>query len=73
MDEARIRVALREESEEFHHLEEKHHQYEEELKTIADKAFLSPEELVKKKDLKKHKLQVKDKIHQLMLDYQKGV
>ncbi len=71
MDEARVRAILREESEEFRHLEEKHHQYEGELAAIADKTFLSSEEVMRKKDLKKRKLQLKDKMHDLILDYQK--
>ena len=72
MDDVKIKAALRGESEEFRRMEEKHHQYEQELEAIANLTFLSPEQQIKKKELKKRKLQLKDKMYELMLNYQKG-
>ncbi len=71
MDDSKTRSLLHEENEEFRRLEEKHRQYEKELESIPDLAFLSPEQQLQKKELKKRKLQIKDKMHELMITYQK--
>lgn len=69
MDEAKVRAHLHENSEEFRRLEEKHHQYDEQLDAIADLAFLSPEDQIRKIELKKRKLRLKDRMYELMLDF----
>ena len=70
MDDDAIRASVHKENDEFRRVEEKHQQYEEELEAIADLAFLSPEKQLKKQELKKRKLQIKDQMHQIILDHQ---
>jgi uncharacterized protein YdcH (DUF465 family) len=52
-------------SDEYRQLEAQHHQYESRLGELADKAVLSDEEQVEEITLKKKKLQLKDRMHEL--------
>lgn len=52
-------------SDEYRQLEAQHHQYESRLGELADKAVLSDEEQVEVITLKKKKLQIKDRMHEI--------
>ncbi len=71
MNETEIKKYLRENNEEFHRLEQKHRQYKKQLAEIANNLFLTPEQQREKKDIKKLKLKVKDKLHQMVVDYRR--
>jgi uncharacterized protein len=50
---------------EYRQLEAQHHQYESRLGELAVKAVLSDEEQVEEITLKKKKLQIKDRMHEI--------
>jgi hypothetical protein len=71
MNEVQIKECLRKNDEEFRRLEQKHRQYEQQLEEISSHAFLTPEQQREKKDIKKLKLKVKDKMQQMIVNYRK--
>jgi uncharacterized protein YdcH (DUF465 family) len=52
--------------EEFHRLAEKHHQLEDRLHELTVKAYLSEPEQVEEVTLKKRKLQLKDRMEDIL-------
>jgi uncharacterized protein YdcH (DUF465 family) len=62
MDEQRIRDQLLVSDPDFRRLFEEHQRHESRLAELAAKPFLSPEESVQERELKKHKLALKDKM-----------
>ncbi len=58
--------ALVQGDEEFRQLEAQHHEYESRLGELAQKAFLSDAEQVEESTLKKKKLQLKDRMQQIV-------
>ena len=52
--------------EEYRQLEAQHHDYESRLGELADKAVLSDEEQVEETTLKKKKLQIKDRLQEMV-------
>ncbi|MCD6192019.1 MAG: hypothetical protein DRJ11_04190 [Candidatus Aminicenantes bacterium] len=73
MDEGRLKELLLAESEEFRRAYEEHRRLEEELKKLVQKEYLTPEEEVKEKQLKKRKLALKDQMYLMMEDYRKRI
>jgi len=71
MDEEQIKDVLRQSSKEFRWLEEKHRSYEKRLEELAELTFTTPEQEREKSELKKLKLQVKDKMQAMILNYRK--
>jgi uncharacterized protein YdcH (DUF465 family) len=69
MTEAQIKEHLRKNNDEFRRLEEKHHQYERQLEEISSHALLSPEQQREKKDIKKLKLKLKDKMQEMIIEF----
>jgi uncharacterized protein len=59
-------------SEEYRRLEEQHHEYEQRLMTLVDKIVLSDEEQLEEINLKKKKLQVKDRMQALARQVRTG-
>ena len=59
---ASLREKLLAHNEEFRRLDEQHHQYEARLSALTEKAVLSDEEQVEETNLKKKKLQLKDRM-----------
>jgi uncharacterized protein YdcH (DUF465 family) len=57
-----LREKLLAQNEEFRQLDEQHHQYEARLSALTDKAVLTDEEQVEETNLKKKKLQLKDRM-----------
>jgi len=52
--------------EEFHKLAAKHHELEDRLKELTAKQYLSAPEQLEEVDLKKHKLQIKDRMEDIL-------
>lgn len=73
MDESRLKELLLAENEEFRQAFEEHRRLEEELKKLVQKEYLTPEEEVKEKQLKKRKLALKDQMYLMMEDYRKRI
>ena len=67
-DATSLRDRLLTQSDEYRRLDEQHHEYESRLITLTGKAVLSDEEQVEETTLKKKKLQVKDRMEQMVRD-----
>ncbi|MFW6159815.1 MAG: DUF465 domain-containing protein [Acidobacteriota bacterium] len=72
MEEKRLKEILLKESDEFKKAYQEHQVYEKELEKLAQKDFLTPQEELKEKELKKKKLVLKDKMYILMSRYNKS-
>ena len=73
MGEEKVREHLRQTSEEFRRLEEKHQKYEQQLAEIESHTFLTPEQKREKQTIKKMKLQVKDKMQEIITSLHQSV
>ena len=73
MDEAKIKAHLLENDQEFRKAFDKHQKLEKKLYKFQDKNFLTEEEKVKEKQLKKKKLLLKDKMYFMMTEFKKPV
>jgi len=73
MEEEKFREHLRQTNEEFRRLEEKHHKYEQQLAEIESHTFLTPEQKREKQNLKKLKLQIKDKLQEIVTSLHQSV
>ncbi|HBH62904.1 MAG TPA: DUF465 domain-containing protein [Nitrospiraceae bacterium] len=71
-DEEIMRI-LRNENEEYKKLEEEHRRLDQSLDEMLKKKYLTPEEEVEKKKIQKQKLQYKDRMAQIIRDYNQGV
>lgn len=69
MKEAEIAKILRRESEEYRKLELDHKKLDQSLEEIKKKKYLTTEEEIKKKKIQKQKLQLKDRMAQLIRGY----
>jgi uncharacterized protein YdcH (DUF465 family) len=56
--------------EEFHSLADKHHQLEDRLRELTTRPYLSEPEQVEEVNLKKQKLQVKDRMEDILRRHQ---
>jgi uncharacterized protein YdcH (DUF465 family) len=61
-----LRELLMRTDEEFHNLAEKHHQLEDRLHELTSKHYLSQPEQVEEVTLKKRKLQLKDRMEDIL-------
>lgn len=73
LKEEEIRKMLIEKNEEFRKLYELHQQCEEKLKKIQSKPYLTEEEKIEEKRLKKEKLGLKDKMQVLVNKFKIGM
>ncbi len=73
MEEEKVREYLRQNSDEFRRLGEKHRKYEEQLAEIESHTFLSSEQQREKHNIKKMKLQVKDKMQEIITGLHQAV
>jgi len=73
MDEKTLKELLLRENEEFRKAYEEHQGYENSLEQIRNKPFLSEEETLQEKELKKKKLVLKDRMYLMMAEYRKSV
>jgi uncharacterized protein YdcH (DUF465 family) len=60
-----LRDDLLTDNEEYRRLEKQHHEYEDRLNSLSEKVVLDQEEQVEEVTLKKKKLQVKDRMHEI--------
>ena len=60
---------LWEENEEFQQLREEHAWFHRKVEELDKKSFLTPAERVKREELKKRKLALKDKMEEIMIAY----
>jgi uncharacterized protein len=60
-------------NEEYRRLDAQHHEYEDRLTTLTEKAVLSDEEQVEETTLKKKKLQVKDRMEAIARQAREGL
>lgn len=72
MNEDRIKEQLLKENDHFREMYEQHQIFEKELRKLANKAYLSEEDKIKEKEIKKKKLALKDKMYFLMDQYSKA-
>jgi uncharacterized protein YdcH (DUF465 family) len=63
---------LKQEDEEFARIYRKHRQLDEELKKFGDKPYLTPDEEIQEKKMKKDKLRLKDEMAEMIRVYQSG-
>jgi uncharacterized protein len=61
-----LKAQLIESDEEFHDLANKHHQLEDRLHELTAKQYLSQPEQVEETNLKKRKLQIKDRMEDII-------
>lgn len=71
-DPVSLRDDLLKQNEEYRRLEAQHHEYESRLNLLLEKAVLSDEEQVEEVTLKKKKLQVKDRMQQIVRAFREG-
>jgi uncharacterized protein YdcH (DUF465 family) len=69
--EAELRDQLLKENEEYRRLAAEHRSYDSELEGLSNKHFLSEEEKLKEKMLKKKKLMLKDRMYSMINKYRK--
>lgn len=69
MDETQLKDKLLKESEEFQTVFSEHRDCEAELAKLQKKAYLSENETLREKELKKKKLALKDRMYRLMSEY----
>ncbi len=72
MDENQLKELLLSESPEFKKIYQKHQSCEKKLELFKSKSFLTEEEKLEEKELKKQKLSLKDKMYRLMAEYRKS-
>jgi uncharacterized protein YdcH (DUF465 family) len=61
-----LKAQLMESDEEFHNLAAKHHELEDRLHELTSKQYLSQPEQVEETNLKKRKLQIKDRMEDIL-------
>ncbi|OGP56341.1 MAG: hypothetical protein A2Y65_10330 [Deltaproteobacteria bacterium RBG_13_52_11] len=66
MKDEELMERLLEEDEEFRQLKEEHNWFHRKVEDLDKKAFLTPAERLKREELKKRKLALKDKMEEIM-------
>jgi uncharacterized protein YdcH (DUF465 family) len=72
MEEKELKELLARESPGFKMAFEEHQRYEKALETLMGKLFLTDEEKLEEKELKKKKLILKDRMYQIMSEHRKS-
>jgi uncharacterized protein YdcH (DUF465 family) len=72
MDESALKELLLKENAEFRKLYEEHQRYEKRLAVLGKKTYLSEDERLEEKELKKKKLSLKDRMYSIMRDFHKA-
>ncbi len=73
MTESELREHLLRENAEYRRLAAEHRAYDDQLEDLAKKHFLSEEEQLKEKTLKKKKLLVKDRMYSIAQKFRKQI
>jgi uncharacterized protein YdcH (DUF465 family) len=63
------KLHLSQENDEFRGLLQQHHEHERRLAELASKAYLSTDEEMEEKRLKKHKLHLKDRMEEISREH----
>lgn len=71
MSEERIKEILLKSNEAFRKIHREHQQCEQSLERLRSRSFLTEEECLEEKMLKKKKLRLKDEMHRMILEYEK--
>lgn len=71
MKDEKLMEKLWEEDEEFRQLKEEHAWFHRKVEELDKKSFLTPAERVKREELKKRKLSLKDKMEEIMIAYRR--
>lgn len=71
MDESALKELLLKENAEFRKLHEEHQRHEKRLAVLGKKTYLSEDERLEEKELKKKKLALKDRMYTIMRDFHK--
>jgi uncharacterized protein YdcH (DUF465 family) len=69
--EAELRDQLIKENAEFRRLADEHQSYDQQLEDLSNKHYLSEEEQLQEKTLKKKKLMLKDQMYSMVQKYRK--
>ena len=72
-DASELRTYLLQTDEEFRHLNTQHHELEERLQSLSSKPYLSDAEQLEETTLKKKKLQLKDRMEEILRQHRNGV
>jgi hypothetical protein len=72
MDETELKELLLQKNEEFRKLHEEHQSCEKRLEILAGKSFLTEDEKLAEREIKKRKLALKDKMYVLMTQFRGG-
>ncbi len=72
MDENELKELLLKENEDFKKLYQEHQSYDKKLKAFMTKGFLTEEDELKVKELKKRKLALKDRMYLMMAEFRKS-
>lgn len=72
MEEKELKKIMLKQSQEFRKAYQEHQKYEKALIELTKKNFLSDEDKLKEKELKKKKLALKDKMYFMMIEYRKS-
>ena len=73
MEEKELKELLAKESLDFKRTLEEHQRCEKALETLTARPFLTGEEELEEKELKKKKLILKDRMYQMMFEYRKSL
>ena len=65
-----VKNVLKQENEEFARIYQKHRQLDEEVTALEERRYLTPDEELREKQLKKDKLRLKDKMAEMIRVYQ---
>lgn len=72
MDEKELKERLLKENEDFRKLHQEHQSYDKKLEALMAKGFLTEEDELKVKELKKRKLALKDRMYLIMAEFRKS-
>jgi uncharacterized protein YdcH (DUF465 family) len=72
MEEKELKELLLREKKEFRDIFKKHQQCEKKLERLKKKTFLTEQERINERELKKRKLAFKDRMYVLMAEYRKS-
>jgi len=71
MDEKQLKDRMLRHSEAFRKLNDEHQQLEKKLERFRAKAFLTEQERLEEREIKKHKLALKDRMYLMMAEFRK--
>lgn len=72
MNDQKIKEILVKQNEHFKHLNLEHQQFEQRLKELNNRKFKTEREWIEVRNLKKHKLRIKDSMQKYIFEYRKN-